>query len=202
LSDVFVRRKGIPLSLSLVFIGLCRSVGLKAVGIGFPGHFLVRIIPEHELVKTRAAAGKENAQDWKEQHFVDCFEGGSFLTVQDCEKRLSDWTRGVLPFGPDALKVAHPQEILSRMLRNLRAIFTEKEDYARLYWVLTALIELCPLERTEALKDRGFLLARMSRFNQATQDLKAYMQVCSDPAKLSHVEKMIRFFSDQSDLMN
>ncbi len=193
LSDVLVRRKGIPISLSLVFMSLCQRAGLRSVGISFPGHFLVRLVTREET---------EGSVDWKQHRYIDCFDNGKILTVSDCEARLEQWTRGVLRFGPDALKVAHPQEITSRLLRNLRAIFQEKEDLPRLYWVLTALIEVCPTERIEAYKERGLLLGRMGRYISAAEDLKTYLTVCQDIQKASHAERLLRLFEGQRDVTN
>lgn len=193
LNDVLLRRKGIPITLSLAYMALCRQAGLKAVGISFPGHFLVRIItPEEESA----------AIDWEQQRFVDAFDSAKILSVADCEARLEEWTRGVLSFGPDALRVAHPRDIASRMLRNLKAIFMEKEDLARLYWVLTALVEICPAERVEALKERGLLMGRMGRYTQAASDLKRYISCCDDPARVSHAERLLNFFDGQKDFTN
>lgn len=200
LNDVFLRRKGIPISLSLVFMGLCRGVGLQALGISFPGHFLVKVVPSKGHFEV--ASQRETVEDWRQQWFIDCFDGGTFMTVTDCEKRLQEWTRGVIPFGPDALSVAHPVEIISRMLRNLRAIFSEKEDLPRLYWVLTALVELCPNDATEAYKDRGFLLARMGRYSAAQKDLRIFLSQSKDIQKLQHVERILRHFETQLDETN
>ena len=200
MNDVFLRRKGIPLTLSLVFMGLCRLAGLRAVGISFPGHFMVRVIPS--LGHFDLASAQEGAEDWKQQWFVDAFDSGKQLNVADCERRLFEWTRGAVPFGPDALKIAHPREIASRMLRNLKAIFMEKEDLARLYWVLTALMELCPSERLESTKERGVLMGRMGRFNSARSDLRAYLSETSDPEKRANVERILGFFENQTEFQN
>ncbi|MEO5668087.1 MAG: transglutaminase-like domain-containing protein [Bdellovibrionota bacterium] len=193
LNDVLLRRKGIPITLSLVYMALCRKVGLKAIGIAFPGHFLVRIVSPDE---------EGTAISWRQQRFVDAFDNAKVLNVDDCEKRLEEWTRGVLVFGPEALKVAHPQEITSRMLRNLKAIFQEKEDLPRLYWVLTGLVELCPTESIEALKERGLLMGRMGRYANAAQDLRAYMSSCTDAQRVAHAERLLRFFESQREFTN
>jgi regulator of sirC expression with transglutaminase-like and TPR domain len=193
LNDVLLRRKGIPITLSLVYMGLCREVGLKALGIAFPGHFLVRIVDTEEDVA---------AIDWRQQRFIDTFDGGRILSVDECEARLEEWTRGVLVFGPEALRVAHPSDIAARMLRNLKAIFAEKEDLARLYWVLTALIELSPAERIESLKERGLLMGRMGRYSQATCDLRNYIRSCEDPQRVAHAERLLNFFQGQREFTN
>jgi regulator of sirC expression with transglutaminase-like and TPR domain len=200
LSDVLLRRKGIPVSLSLVFMGLCRGVGLKAVGINFPGHFLVQIHANDWRISSPKSM--EVASEWTKTWFVDCFDKGKFLGVEDCERRLKEWTRGVIPFTPDVLKVSKPEEIISRMLRNLKAIFGEKEDYPRLYWVLSALVAVCPADRSESYRERGLLMARMGRYKMATYDLKKFLENPSDPKKVDHVQRLIRQFESQIEVIN
>ncbi len=194
LNDVFLRRKGIPISLSLVYMGLAKAVGMNAVGVAFPGHFLLRILP--------APGIPLESSDWRRQWYVDPFDGGKILSVEDCEKRLKEWTRGVVPFGPEVLRDAGPGEIVSRLLRNLRAIFTEKEDLPRMYWVLTALVEVCPGDRVDAFKDRGLLLARMGRFGAATEDLKTFLSLSRDLQKISHVERILRIIEGRTEFTN
>ena len=194
MNDVFLRRKGIPISLSLVFMGLARAAGMKAVGISFPGHFLVKMLPPPGVPL--------ESSNWRDQWFVDPFDAGAILSVEDCEKRLNEWTRGVLAFGPEALRVAHPVEIVSRMLRNLRAIFAEKEDLPRMYWVLTALIELSPGDRIDTYRERGFLFARMGRYQAASADLRCYLGHSRDLQKIAHVERLLRFIESQHEMPN
>src|SRR5262245_6627136 len=43
LNEVLDRRTGIPISLALVLVEVCRRVGIDARGVSFPGHFLVRV---------------------------------------------------------------------------------------------------------------------------------------------------------------
>lgn len=190
LSDVIVRRKGIPITLSLVFMALARRVGMKAAGISFPGHFLVKIM------------GQEQDKDFSEEWFVDAFDGARIIGLEECRSRLETWTKGMVPFGPEALKIAHPRDIVSRVLRSLRAIYFEKEDLTRLYWVLTALADLCPTERTESLRERAFLFARMGRYRAAVQDLRTVLGSGTVINNRDHLEKILRYFELQKEVTN
>ena len=192
MNDVLVRRKGIPITLSLVFMELCQAAELRAAGISFPGHFLVKVLDQNQ----------SESEGEQEEWFVDAFDGAKILSLEDCKQRLDTWTKGMIPFGPEVLKVAHPREIVSRMLRNLRAIYFEKEDLTRLYWVLTALSELCPVERTEALRERAFLFARMGRFRAAIQDLRTVIKSSSSLHNRDHLEKILRYFELQKEVTN
>jgi len=200
LNDVLVRRKGIPVTLSLIFMGLCRGMGLKALGVNFPGHFLVKMCPTKGHFDV--SSSREQAGDWTKQWYVDCFDSGKILTTEDCERRLFEWTRGVVPFGPETLSVSHPVEIVGRLLRNLKAIFSEKEDYPRMYWVLSSLIELSPRDCSESYRERGLLMARMGRYRMATSDLVKYLEKPSDLSKVDHIQRLIRYFESQSELVN
>ncbi|HVJ64812.1 MAG TPA: transglutaminase-like domain-containing protein [Bdellovibrionota bacterium] len=200
LYDVLLRRKGIPITLSLAFMGLARRVGLKAVGISFPGHFLVKMVPAPGYLEIRDS--NETAEDWRSQWYIDCFDGGKILSTEDCERRLYEWTRGVVPFGPEALDVAHPRDIISRVLRNLKAIVAEKEDWARLYWILSALIGLSEKDRNDAYSERGFLFARIGRFGKASEDLREYLKHARDSGKIAHIEQMLRYFEIQTEVTN
>src|SRR3712207_9465626 len=46
LNEVLERRTGIPITLSLVYIEVARRAGVRAEGINFPGHFLVRVLQD------------------------------------------------------------------------------------------------------------------------------------------------------------
>jgi regulator of sirC expression with transglutaminase-like and TPR domain len=200
LYDVLLRRKGIPITLALVFMGLARKLGLKAVGISFPGHFLVKMVPPPGYLETRE--GVETAEDWRSQWYIDCFDGGKILSTEDCERRLYEWTRGVVHFGPEVLEVAHPRDIVSRVLRNLKAIVAEKEDWARLYWMLSALIGLSEKDRNDAYSERGFLFARIGRFAKASEDLREFLKHAKDSGKIAHIEQMLRYFERQTEITN
>lgn len=193
MNDVLVRRKGIPITLSLVFMELCRAAELRAAGISFPGHFLVKILDQENVQEK-----EDNGEEW----FVDAFDGAKILSLEDCKQRLDTWTKGMIPFGPEALKIAHPREIVSRMLRFLKAIYDEKEDLTRLYWVLTALSELCPKESIEALRERAFIFARMGRYRAAIQDLRAVIKSNANLQNRDHLEKILRYFELQKEVTN
>lgn len=200
LYDVLLRRKGIPITLALVFMGLARKLHLKAVGISFPGHFMVKMVPAPGYLQIQNSM--ETADDWRAAWYIDCFDGGKILSTEDCERRLYEWTRGVVPFGPEALEVAHPRDIVSRVLRNLKAIVAEKEDWARLYWILSALIGLSEKDRSDAYSERGFLFARIGRFKKAAEDLREYLKSAKDSNKIAHIEQMLRYFEVQKEITN
>ena len=43
LNEVIDRRRGIPITLSVLYMEIGRCIGLPLEGVSFPGHFLVRL---------------------------------------------------------------------------------------------------------------------------------------------------------------
>ncbi len=109
LNDVLERRLGIPISLSLLYIEVGRRLGVPLVGVGMPGHFLVRHRDVREL-------------------FIDPFFGGILLSVEECAERLAEVTGGGIPWRREHLATVTKRGFLVRMLRNLQGIYTERQD--------------------------------------------------------------------------
>ncbi|MEZ4372163.1 MAG: tetratricopeptide repeat protein [Polyangiaceae bacterium] len=157
IDQVLARRVGIPISLSLVYVEVAQRAGLRASGIGFPGHFLVRL-------------------DGDEEHLIlDPFAGGRVLDTRDLEARLDQvgWPRKVLQQGlldPSPLRL-----ILARMLTNLRSIYLKRGELPRLLVVLDRLVALIPASK-DALRDRGILNAELGAPEAARSDLNEYLE--------------------------
>lgn len=137
LDKVLTRRVGLPISLSVLLMEVGRRAGVDFVGIGAPGHFLVRL--RHDA-----------------DHFVDAFGGGRVLTRAGALAAVG--TGGLLP-GADPLPPVDHRMILLRMLTNLKAIYAQRGDPVSLAWVLTLRLALPGVdqaaERTELAKIRA-----------------------------------------------
>jgi regulator of sirC expression with transglutaminase-like and TPR domain len=114
LNDVLERRTGIPLTLALVYLELAWRIDLPMVGIGMPGHFMIR--PDF--------AGSEI--------FVDAFSRGEILFAEDCRHKLIQIYRQEIPvLPPEILQPVTKQQFLIRMLNNLYTIYLNLEDVDR-----------------------------------------------------------------------
>lgn len=161
LNDVLAARRGIPISLALLFVELATQVGLTARGVSFPGHFLVKLrMPRGEVV-------------------IDPFNGRS-LSREELEERLQPYRRQHGLVGDDEvplglfLQAAPPRDVLARMLRNLKEIHRTAEDWPRLLAVQQRLVVLLP-RAWEERRDRGLVLAEIGRYDDAAQDLADYL---------------------------
>jgi regulator of sirC expression with transglutaminase-like and TPR domain len=156
LNDVIDRRIGIPITLSMVYMEVARRAGLDVVGVGLPGHFLVR------------AEGRGRAV------LVDPFHGGALLSEADCQKRLDRVFEGRVRLEAGMLAACPRKAILGRMLRNLKAIYLKADDHPRALRTIDLLLALDP-ESAEDRRDRGLVHAASDCYALAAADLETYL---------------------------
>jgi regulator of sirC expression with transglutaminase-like and TPR domain len=165
LNEVIDRRTGIPITMAIVYMEVGRRIGLPLEGVSFPGHFLVRVPMRRGML------------------VLDAFEGG----LPQSEDELRERLKRVVPRGttgrvpPEELPLdqflepATNRQILGRLLRNLKGIFREKDDPARLLEVLNRMLLVAPDAHAE-LRDRGLVYQRLECWRPALQDLRDYTE--------------------------
>ena len=165
LHKVLHTRRGIPITLALLYAELAAQIGLNAQGVSFPGHFLVKLrMPQGEVI-------------------VDPFTGRS-LSREALEQMLVPYKRGSALERFDAplglyLQAAPPRDVLARMLRNLKEIHRSAEDWPRLLAVTQRLVILLPESWSER-RDRGLAYAEMGFDAAAADDLQTYFERAPD----------------------
>lgn len=170
LHRVLATRRGIPISLALIYIELANHIGLRAVGVSFPGHF---------LVKLRLQGGPQAGEV-----VIDPVNGHSLSREQLDEMVLPYKRRQGLVGDFDVplglfLQAAPARDIVARMLRNLKEIHRAAEDWPRLLAVLNRLVVLLP-DAHEERRDRGLAWAELGQLESAAQDLAHYLEQCPE----------------------
>lgn len=161
LSTVLETRRGIPITLAVLYIELATQIGLTARGVSFPGHFLVKLkLSEGELV-------------------IDPFTGQS-LSREQLDELLTPYRRSQgltgdfdMPLGL-FLQAAPARDVLARMLRNLKEIHRVAADWPRELAVLNRLVILLP-QAWEERRDRGLVQAELGALEAAALDLAEYL---------------------------
>ena len=173
LNEVLDRRIGIPITLAIVFIEIARRAGVVINGVNFPGHFLLQV-PSHPDTPMN---------DY--QHVVmDPFRDGKVLSEIDCLNLLRKHTGEGQTFDQRLLSPATKQDILVRMLVNLKRIYVRMRSFPQAHTITDLLLTIKPSARTE-LRDRGLLAYQLSNFSAALQDLESYLRFSSrtEPAR-------------------
>jgi regulator of sirC expression with transglutaminase-like and TPR domain len=130
LNQVLARRTGIPISLSLLYIEVGRRLDIPLVGVGMPGHFLVRHRDVADL-------------------YIDPFYAGIMLSAEECANRLQEVTGGRLQWRADHLEPVGKRAFIGRMLRNLQVIYLQRREYPHALAVLDLLTVLLPADADE-----------------------------------------------------
>jgi regulator of sirC expression with transglutaminase-like and TPR domain len=164
LNEVMDRRKGIPITMAIIYIEVARRAGLRAEGINFPGHFLVKVLQDLHT---------DNPGDGI---IVDPFHGGAILNEADCRQLLQRHVGDQAAFEPSLLARATRRQILVRMLLNLKRLYVRMHSFPQARATTDALLALQPASLAD-LRDRGLLAYHMNDFAQALKDLEEYLKL-------------------------
>ncbi len=177
LNAVLRTRRGIPISLAVLWMELAQGLGLNASGIAFPGHFMVKVLlPKGQVV-------------------LDPISGQS-LSREELAERLDPYMRrnGLvddydMPLGL-YLQSATPRDIIARMLRNLKEVHRTQQDWQRLIAVQDRLIVLLP-EAWGERRDRGLAHAERGNVSQAVADLETYLDQAADELDIDIIAEQL-----------
>lgn len=168
LNAVLARRTGIPITLAILYIELARRVGVRAEGVNFPGHFLVRVLPQTE------SPGSTDGL------LVDAFHDGAILEERDCRILLHKHVGDDAAFSPTLLARADRRQILSRLLLNLKRLYVRMRSFPQARLATHLLLAISPSSVTE-LRDRGLLSYHVDDFAGALRDLEDYLRLAPKP---------------------
>jgi serine protease Do len=125
LDAVIDDREGLPISLSVLYMELARRLKLRVVGVGLPGHFVVRHAP---------ARG--------EPQLLDIFDGGRPLGPEEVRQRVEAVTGRPLREADQA--GVSKQAILVRMLHNLLGVARDEGDLPGVRRYLDTIVAIAP----------------------------------------------------------
>ncbi|HSH46827.1 MAG TPA: transglutaminase-like domain-containing protein [Longimicrobiales bacterium] len=181
LNDVLDRRLGIPITLGIVMLEVGWRVDLPLSGINFPGHFLVRY--DGQLVRL----------------LVDPFDGGRVRWEDQGQELLDRVYGGMVRMRAEFLRPATRTDILARVLTNLKSIYLNTRDDDRALAAVDRILLLRPAAATER-RDRGLLLARSGRSDEAVVELERYLDGAPAAADAPRVRSLIQDLSGIQDL--
>jgi regulator of sirC expression with transglutaminase-like and TPR domain len=161
LNEVLERKKGIPISLSVLYVEIAQRIGLRLRGVNLPGHFLVKYIDDDQEI------------------MIDPFNGGEIQSLASLEQLLRHLYGKKVALRPDLLVSATKKQILRRMLNNLKIIYLRANDLLKGLSIIERLLILEP-GSADALRDRGMVYLKLECFRQALNDFEAYLRLVPD----------------------
>jgi regulator of sirC expression with transglutaminase-like and TPR domain len=184
LPDVLDRKLGIPITLALVYCEVAKRAGVRARGVSFPGHFLVRVDP----------AGVDSPI------FVDPFFGGRRLDRRALQ-RLLERSAPDQKLADEHLAPAAPRTTLVRMLINLKWIYATRGDFARALLALDRIISLTP-DSAPALRERGLLAARLGAVEAARADLTRLLELVPQLPDATTIRQRLEELRAKASVLN
>jgi regulator of sirC expression with transglutaminase-like and TPR domain len=172
LSDVLDRGLGIPLTLGIVMLEVGWRLDLPLTGVNFPGHFLVRF--EGDSLKL----------------LIDPFDSGKPYFEDEAQILLDKVYGGMVMVRKRFLREASRRDMLVRMLTNLKGIYRKVNDLPRTLASIERILVLRPTARTE-VRDRGVVLAKLGRFDEAVEYLQAYLAVDPEAGDADHIAELV-----------
>jgi regulator of sirC expression with transglutaminase-like and TPR domain len=159
LNEVIDRRTGIPITLGIVYLSVARRLAVAVNGVSFPGHFLLRV----ELTA--------------QPLILDPFNAGRILVNDDLVKMLdAAGAAGSKVSLEQSLAATANTDVISRVLRNLKGIYVQREDAVKTLPIVEHLLALHPNSPSE-LRDRGYLFQALECFGAARADFERYLEL-------------------------
>jgi regulator of sirC expression with transglutaminase-like and TPR domain len=158
LNEMLDRHSGLPMTLSILYIEICRRVGMDVAGVSLPGRF---------LVKFSGAFG---------QIVVDPFDGGRVLTTIELQKLLDTVYGGGVRLREHHLRSFTPKQILARELAHLKSAYLAQRDLPRAAASIDRLLILDENDPYE-LRDRAAVAVQMHAYREAIECFERYLAI-------------------------
>lgn len=171
LPAVLETKRGLPISLCLVYKLIAERLGLRVHGVGLPGHFVVSVHAEGEPM------------------LIDCFEGGRMLSREDAHEKVMDIHGPDTPWSDEWLKPVSNRHWLTRMLQNLLNVYGASNQYTDVAAVLEMEMLLWP-DQLQLQRDLGLVLARCGMAKPASHWLGAYLESNPDDPQREDLEQL------------
>ena len=183
LHEVIHRRRGIPLTLGIIMMELGWRIGMPFEGVGFPGHFLVRLAGEPGDL------------------LLDPFEHGTSVHEEDCRRMLSEITKGTVEFNPRLIESVDKRQMIVRLLHNLKSSYVRLGEDAEALGAVERLLILEPKDLTQ-IRDRGLLLYRLQRYAPALESLRLYLVEAGDVPDREDIERTAAAIKQRMSTLN
>lgn len=176
LPAVLETKRGLPISLSLVYTSVAQKLGLKAYGVALPGHFMVGL------------------EVGNEKMLIDPFAGGKLVTTEEAHTRLKELFGPEVEWSDELLQPATHVHWLTRMLQNLLNVFSSTGHYADVAAMLELEMTLWP-QQHQLQRDLALVLARCGLSQPASVWLDHYLRTNPDDPQRSQLQQLLDVLS-------
>lgn len=171
---VIDRRKGLPVTLGILYIAVAKAQGWNAAGLNFPGHFLVRL---ESLDGTRA--------------IIDPFHNGQVLDPPALRDLLKIVAGQAEELESKHYRPVGYRDILLRLQNNVK---TRRMDLGQMGEALDALksMQLLLPESVALHREAGLLHLRLGELSPALAALEQYLARAPQGLERSRIQTVVR----------
>ena len=172
INEVIAARRGIPISLAVVYLSVAERLEMPMAGVSLPGHFIVRY-------------------DEDDFHtFIDVYNSGQLLDGDECLSLARQMTGMDHGPSPGILKAVSNRRIMVRMLNNMRSIYLRGKSYVKAGQVLDLLVEALPADADSYIL-RGAVNVELRKYQAAKLDFQRYLTLLPEARDRQRVEDQI-----------
>lgn len=176
LPAVIESKRGLPITLSLIYVDVARRLGLHAWGVGLPGHFMAGIEMDGETT------------------LVDPFAGGRIVTADEAHARLREMFGPEVEWSEELLRPVSNRLWITRMLQNLLNVFTNAGQFADVAAMLEMEMLLWP-DQSQLQRDLALVLARCGLSQPASVWLDRYLKSNPEDPQRPQLQQLLEVLS-------
>lgn len=156
MTRVLEQRKGIPITLSILYREIASRIGLKLSCVALPGHFLLKF----------RMSGQEI--------FIDAFAQGKMILPDECRELVQRIYRNQIDFKPSFLQKSNNRTCLLRLLVNLKQVYRTQGDNLKLLEVIEHRIPLL-MDPSREILERGLIFLSLKKYSRAILDIESFL---------------------------
>ena len=169
---------GIPISLTLLHIEICRRLGIYMVPIGMPGHMLIGTLDEPDI-------------------FIDVYNKGIVKSASECKMLFHQILGQSAVWQSSYLLPMDNKDFIARMLRNLKHIYIHNQNHSSAVAMMNKLILLFPDDPIEH-RDRGITNFYQNELQKSLIDLKRYAELGINYQESVNIDSIIQFLEKET----
>jgi regulator of sirC expression with transglutaminase-like and TPR domain len=170
---VIDRRRGLPVSLGILYLHCARRLGWDMVGLNFPGHFLLRL--DHQGVRV----------------ILDPFNGGNLLNAMDMRGMLKAAAGNAAEMRPDYYQPVSARDVLLRLMNNIKLRHVASDDVPRALGVLERMRLFAP-DEPSIWRETGLLEAHLGNRAAAVEALETFISLSDNDRLRRHAAVLIQ----------
>jgi regulator of sirC expression with transglutaminase-like and TPR domain len=172
LMRVIDRRKGLPVALGILYIHAARAQGWDVAGLGFPGHFLVRL----------AAGGRA---------ILDPFHGGQVRDATALRELLKAIGGNDAELAPAHYAPVSDRDVLLRLRNNVKLRLVESRQLGKALAVIEDMMLFAPAQ-PDLLREAGLVNAQLGNHKAAVEQIERFMVVAPDEAQRQQAARLVQ----------